>query len=623
LLRTPTFPVCLVIAMLTAALNAHAQMEPIHVHFHGESPKSLTLGDSMLFHEDVSGDINVQQWLETEQFDTFSQHRQGHQPYVWTSVKLTNSSDEAVNSFFKFCNRSDSIWVYTEEDGMLIEQGFTGSSVHPRDKTLPSAFNYHPIHLDQGETRTYHLRMHYRRNTAYSHYAHVFISDSKKLISALVEKFAVQSFYAGIMLLFALVSFFMLLFFRERIFFYYGGLTIFFLLYFLTRYGILETYLAHILNIDFRLISRLTNSGIVVWMVLFLTRYIRLKERMPRYFLIYVIISLVAGLFIFPAMWFDMDPVLASNAQNIVMISWAIATIIPPVVLTFRKDQHARNLFVSIFILFVGAVVQILRDLMVLPHNFVTDNALQVGTLLFSGFLFYSLFQRIRAIQTERLVESTERRKSDELLYNILPTDIANELKEKGEALARRIENVSVLFTDLQGFTEASSKMTPAGVVEELNVIFKEFDQICDQMKIEKIKTIGDAYMAAGGLSVSNGSSASQTVEAALLMAEFMERRELSQREKGAHGFKMRIGIHTGPVVAGIVGLRKFQYDIWGDTVNTASRMESSGLEGRVNISQDTYSRIKDHAEYRFESRGKIATKGKGEVEMYFVDREV
>ena len=238
-----------------------------------------------------------------------------------------------------------------------------------------------------------------------------------------------------------------------------------------------------------------------------------------------------------------------------------------------------------------------------------------VLVLLLAG----SIYARLRYVRSAKAVLQVEKDRSENLLLNILPADIAAELKEKGKADARDFDRVSILFTDFKGFTAASEKLSAQQLVGEINACFEAFDGIMGKYGIEKIKTIGDAYMAAGGLPVPKDDSAKNTVLAALEMQAFIADRKADRNAKGLPFFEMRVGIHTGPVVAGIVGVKKFQYDIWGDTVNTASRMESSGEVGQVNISEATYALVKSEACLTFTPRGKVLAKGKGEMEMYFV----
>ena len=257
------------------------------------------------------------------------------------------------------------------------------------------------------------------------------------------------------------------------------------------------------------------------------------------------------------------------------------------------------------------------------------QKTVQYGTAIASAFIL--LFALVFYRQRNRIKK--EKTRSDELLLTYLPTEVAEELKEKGRADARDFEMVSILFTDFKGFTERSAKLSAADLVNEINHCFEAFDHIIEKYGIEKIKTIGDAYMAAGGLPVPGEDSVKNTVLAALEMQEFIEARSQKLMAKGQPHFQMRVGIHTGPVVAGIVGVKKFQYDVWGDTVNTASRIESAGEVGKVNISQATYELLRDPepvegseegtaadpTQFSFESRGKIEVKGKGEMEMWFV----
>lgn len=244
-----------------------------------------------------------------------------------------------------------------------------------------------------------------------------------------------------------------------------------------------------------------------------------------------------------------------------------------------------------------------------------------IAASLFFFVLAGGFYSRWRYVRKSRAIISKEKERSDNLLLNILPAEIAAELMATGKATARDYELVSVIFTDFKSFTEQSASISAVELVEEINSCFKAFDEICERYQIEKIKTIGDAYMAAGGLPVPSDSAVERTVFAALEMQEFAKARFAERQEKGLFSFEMRVGINTGPIVAGIVGVKKFQYDIWGDTVNTASRIEGAGSAGRVNIAESTYLLVKDNASLTFESRGPVDVKGKGEMNMWYVEK--
>lgn len=298
-----------------------------------------------------------------------------------------------------------------------------------------------------------------------------------------------------------------------------------------------------------------------------------------------------------------------------------------------RRRRMAPLSFIGYFIILGSCVNDILYARLLID----TTNLVTMGFFIFVLMQAYLLASKISfGVKTtenlskelnhlnvhleDKVVERTreleqEKRKSDELLLNILPYETAEELKEKGYSEAKQYELVTVLFTDFVNFTRAAEHMNPKDLVGELHECFKGFDNIIAKYNIEKIKTIGDAYLAVSGLPNEAPEHAENIVKAAFEIREFMKQR---RREIGSRTFEIRVGIHSGPVVAGIVGVKKFGYDIWGDTVNTAARMEQHSIGGKINISQTTYDLVKD--KFDFEYRGEIEAKNKGAMHMYFVE---
>ncbi|HMX58664.1 MAG TPA: adenylate/guanylate cyclase domain-containing protein [Leptospiraceae bacterium] len=230
-----------------------------------------------------------------------------------------------------------------------------------------------------------------------------------------------------------------------------------------------------------------------------------------------------------------------------------------------------------------------------------------VLALVLCLFLMHHLYSTSMEVEG-KLAE--ERKRSDELLLNILPAKIAEELKESGAAEPVHFDSVTIVFTDFQGFTRSAESMPARELVRELDEYFRAFDEICERFGLERLKTIGDSFMCAAGVPEISSDHAIVALRAALAMRDY----SLS-RTKGPR-WGVRIGVHSGPVVAGVIGRKKFAYDLWGDTVNTASRMESSGEPGAVNCSEATKSLAGEV--FTFESRGKIEAKGKAPMEMFF-----
>jgi len=251
------------------------------------------------------------------------------------------------------------------------------------------------------------------------------------------------------------------------------------------------------------------------------------------------------------------------------------------------------------------------------PKWVVAADFLMPPLVLVCFVLMLIVNQFVKAVDRAEAQLSEEYRKSESLLLNILPQEVADELKQQGVSKPRHFPSTTVCFTDFKGFTNIAEQLTPEALVEELGRCFSYFDSLMDRHNLEKLKTIGDSYMFAGGIPTPNQTHAVDCVLAALEIQAFMDQVKEEKRRQNAPYWELRLGIHSGDLVAGVIGDKKFAYDVWSDTVNTASKCESSGVPGRVNVSQATYELVEDF--FLCEYRGRVPAKNKGELDMYFV----
>jgi class 3 adenylate cyclase len=428
---------------------------------------------------------------------------------------------------------------------------------------------------------------------------------------------AFQFVFLGMIMVFVTIGIIAFFTFKERDFLYFSALTFCF-----AMNGFLLTYVHHLyleprgvwdtflLRIPFL-------SFLSIFFYLFIANRLDLRQRSYRLNRAYKWGS-IAGAFLFLPFYFSdilSWKILSAASTSMVLLVFAMVVIVQA---KRKRHAEANSLLLSMSILILSGIISSILWIFA-PEQAQNSHIGQIGLFAFAAYLLYSLFKRITSIRLARIKAQVEKEKSDELLFNVLPEEIALELKDTGNSEAKQIDHVSVLFTDFKGFTKLSDVLSAHHLIDELQYCFEAFDQIVEEYGIEKIKTIGDAYMAAGGLPVPTATSTRNTVLAALKMQKVIKQRQQAMEAEGKSFFEMRVGIHTGPVVAGVIGVKRYQYDIWGNTVNIASRMESAGAVAKVNISQATYELIKDEADFKFENRGKIAAKGKGEMEMYFV----
>ncbi len=247
--------------------------------------------------------------------------------------------------------------------------------------------------------------------------------------------------------------------------------------------------------------------------------------------------------------------------------------------------------------------------------------AISLSLLTVIGLLFFARQKTLRELEEKNKIINEEKRRSDELLLNILPEEVMHELKAHGKTTAKNYSKATVLFADIKDFTTISEQLSPDDLIEGLDAYFERFDKVIEKYDIEKIKTIGDAYVCAGGVPTKSEGNPHLVVQAALDFIYEIDKLRRERRAQGKIPFEFRIGIHTGQLVAGVIGIRKFAYDIWGDTVNMAARMQQSSEAGKINISGATYELVKD--KFACIYRGKVEAKNKGEIDMYFVEKAI
>ncbi len=300
---------------------------------------------------------------------------------------------------------------------------------------------------------------------------------------------------------------------------------------------------------------------------------------------------------------------------------------------TERQLNESKRIMDSLEMRSIVDSLEIIQQKLILDQQSVEirDQALLrnlfIALAVILGLIAFSLYYRWKTthkfnnlLKEKNNIIITEQKKSEALLLNILPYSIAEELKKNGAAEAKRHQSVTVLFSDFVNFSQITAKKDPKTLVADLDYCFKAFDAIIEKNNLEKIKTIGDAYMCAGGLPESTDTHAHQIMQAAIEMQAFLKNWANSNQDKEVPIFSARIGIHTGPLIAGVVGDKKFAYDIWGDTVNIASRMESAAEAGRINVSKTTYELLKN--DFDFIARGSIEAKNIGAMNMYFLKTE-
>ncbi len=489
--------------------------------------------------------------------------------------------------------------------------------------------------LRKGESVTIYLKI--TTGTKQKSTGKVLIDLSPGQVFEQAEKidFSFQGMFGAVMLFTSIFAVLLWLFLRDKSMLYLACISFFALLYTWEASGMNRMVLFPNSSLYFlAFMSVINQAGGFISGYFFYNSMLPLKEEAPRLRKIFATLTYLQCLMAL-FRFITQNNLLPLDLLHFAGILWFVCMVTVVVYFLIKKNRQAKFLVIATVLLAACATLYGLALEHIVPAIF--QRSFQVGMVVYLILLGVGAVDKVRQIRLERerlireqnsMLEqkveertrelNSEKEKSDELLLNILPSDTAHELKKHGKSKARSFEKVSVLFTDFKNFTKVSETMSAEELVEMIHHIYSEFDNIIHKHGVEKIKTIGDSYMAAGGLPVMNDTNPLDTVNAAIEILHFIEHEKQLRIAANLPFLEIRIGINTGPLVAGIVGKKKFAYDIWGDTVNIASRMESSGEPGKINISGSTYEFIKDQFECTY--RGKIHAKNKGEIDMYFVE---
>jgi len=593
----------------------HALMLEEFIAFYPHTDPTLSVEDLISFPDSVFYSTN-NGYAHLEDFTDF-----------WVKLIITNDTENKRNDYIGVALLFDTVEIYTVKNGIISYELFAGYNIHPKEKRITSRRTLYNFELYPSETISFYIKI---TPSPFSYNYHKSIDKILSIIYIFEDFYSFYNklfyhqlgkmFMFSFLFLFGLFSLVIFFSLKERIFLYFSILMLFMALYFLEWEGILDIFIFFPRADIPKLANRTFTAGVLFSLYLFISQYLRLKTTMSKFNYFFFITSLIIGFFGLTHYYIIKNNVfLGENIYNILLLVYIIIAFIPIIVSFLKKEKEGNILLFSMVLIFLGALVFVSGLLRIIPQSNFTDSSFQWGAIAFSGTLLYGLFDKIKSIQKEKLKYKVEKEETDHLLYNIFPHEVATELKEKGFCEAKEYIQVSVLFTDFKDFTTAATQLTAKELVHEVNTCFVAFDHIIEKYKVEKIKTIGDSYMAASGLETQSKTKVSNILFAALEMQEFLNHRKKELLLNHQSGFQMRVGIHTGPVIAGIVGVKKFQYDLWGDTVNTASRIESYGQVGKVNISDATYQLIKNEPDFLFEEREEIEVKGKGKLKMWFV----
>ncbi len=336
-------------------------------------------------------------------------------PYtVWAKLILINNGKKTRNEYFAFCLDVDSSWMYTVKDGRILDEQYTGSALAPSQKSIPSMYHYIPVSIDAGKRKVLYFRLLFVKSVTPDHLTHLSIQPGRPLLHRLMSDYTWHSYYAGFMLSFCLFSLFMFGVFREYVFIYFASLMLFFALYFMHMNGITDAFVTNIFRYNDISLGQLIISGLILSLFLFVRGYIHLKKELPKYDRFFLAYTVFCILFAHIVKLLGASPRAIIYWHNITVFSWALFCMVPAVYLAYKDNKEARVLLLSIGMLFLGVVLYLMSFQNINPTNTWMRQSFQIGTIVFSGILFYGLFDKINTIRSEkRRIEELDRLKSN------------------------------------------------------------------------------------------------------------------------------------------------------------------------------------------------------------------
>jgi class 3 adenylate cyclase len=574
-----------------------------------------------------------------------------HQFGYWFRFQIQNETDREIFLQFIYAG-TEFMWVYETTENRVLTVNKLGSLQPEPVENFRKSIQFSPILVRNGQSHTFYVYM----EGIFTGVLPIYALSSTKLLQSQHRSDLFYGIYYGFILIIIVYSLVLYIRLREQ-----GNLRYAIWVFFIgLQMALFRGHTSEFLwpsnpSIERYAAALASLTGFLH--ILFTMTFLRLRLQAPRYYKIgigVVFLYLLSFLLSVVNVSLSDRPGRQIDIVPLIVLLEGTFSIVAGIA-TLRKGFRPALFYLAGNVFFyIGIFVFLLYTYDKLPFSFWTYESIHLGVgieiLFFAVALTYKvnllkkrrqeaeqeqfrllvenkrLVSEQNAMLEEKVHQRTEelqeaKQRSEELLLNILPSEVVEELKLTGHSKPRRFERVTVLFTDIKNFTSMGERLSPEELVNEIDYYYRSFDDILSRYRIEKIKTIGDAYLCAGGLPVIYPENPIEVVRAALEMREFVLHNQRERQTTGQQHFEFRIGIHTGPVVAGIVGLRKFAYDIWGDTVNTAARMEQHGEVGKINISETTYNLVKDH--FTCSYRGKIAVKNKEAMDMYYAEEMV